>query len=240
MSELNARICIAWLAITEDIMDYQAARKHMVECQVRPNDVTDLTIQHALETVPREIFLSANLRELAYVEREHVYGPTDGVRRVMLTPRDFAKLLAAAKPKPGDHVLDVACGSGYSTAVLGSMCEMVIGLECDEALRESAQENLSQLSIDNTAIVDGNNDAGVPDQGPYDLIVIAAAIGREPTALLSQLKIGGRLATIWRQGRADKGVVFRRSQDGISMVSVFDAGTSYILDDFAPISEFTF
>ncbi|MEO0319341.1 MAG: protein-L-isoaspartate O-methyltransferase [Pseudomonadota bacterium] len=221
-------------------MDYQAARKHMVASQVRPNDVTDLALQKALEAVPREKFLPAHLRDIAYVEREHVYGATEGAQRVLLMARDFAKLLAVAKPRPGDHVLDVACGTGYSTAILANLCEMVIGLESDEKMRTIAQSLLSDLSIDNTAIVDGDVTAGDAAQGPYDLIVIAAAIAREPTNLLEQLKPGGRLVTIWRQGKADKGVMFRRSENSMSRVPYFDAGASHVLAPFAAEKEFQF
>ncbi|MEO1151793.1 MAG: protein-L-isoaspartate O-methyltransferase [Pseudomonadota bacterium] len=221
-------------------MDYQAARKHMVASQVRPNDVTDLALQKALETIPRERFLPAHLRDIAYVEREHVYGAQDAAQRVMLMARDFAKLLAVAKPRTGDHVLDVACGTGYSTAVLGHLCEMVVGIESDEKLRTKAQGLLSELSIDNTAVVDGDVTTGDAAQGPYDLIVIAATIAREPTVLLEQLKPGGRLVTIWRQGKADKGILFRRTESGISRVPYFDAGASHVLAPFAAEKEFQF
>jgi len=75
-------------------MDFKAARRRMVDSQVRTNDVTDLRLQTALETVPREDFLPAELRDQAYVERELPYAPG----RSLMTVRDFAKLAAAAQP----------------------------------------------------------------------------------------------------------------------------------------------
>ncbi|MHA7872829.1 MAG: protein-L-isoaspartate O-methyltransferase family protein, partial [Hyphococcus sp.] len=119
-------------------MDYKAARRHMVVSQVRTNDVTDLRIQQAMETVPREVFLPTELRDQAYVEREIEYSPG----RWLLRARDFAKLLAAADPQEGDLVLNAVCGSGYSTGVLAQLSEMVVSLEKDEKLAAQAQENL--------------------------------------------------------------------------------------------------
>ena len=98
-------------------MDFKTARRHMVESQVRPNDVTDLRLQAALETTPREVFLPSELRAQAYVERELEYAPG----RRLLTVRDFAKLVAAAEPQADDLVLNAVCGSGYSTAVLAQL-----------------------------------------------------------------------------------------------------------------------
>lgn len=118
-------------------MDFKAARRHMVDSQVRTNDVTDVRLQAALENTPREVFLPSELRGQAYVERELEYSPG----RRLLTVRDFAKLAAAADPQPGDLVLNAVCGSGYSTAVFAQLTEMVVALESDEALCAKAQEN---------------------------------------------------------------------------------------------------
>ena len=83
-------------------MNFSTARRRMVESQVRPNDVTDLRLQTALEETPREKFLPVELHDQAYVEREHVYAPG----RTLITVRDFAKLAAAAEPKAGELVLN--------------------------------------------------------------------------------------------------------------------------------------
>lgn len=218
-------------------MDYTVARRRMLNSQVRTNDVTDLRLQAALETIPRERFLPPELRDQAYVEREIPYA--DGRR--LLTIRDFAKLAEAAEIAPTDLVLDVACGAGYSTAVLASLAEMVVAVEADEALAAAAQETLSALDINNAAVVTGDPAKGAPDQGPYDVVFIGGgAVAVEPETLLAQLKDGGRLAAIRREGGVSRGVVWRRDGDAIGARTVFDARTAAVLPEFEAPKTFRF
>ena len=217
-------------------MDFALARRTMVASQVRTNDVTDLRLQAALEATPRERFLPGELRALAYVEREIAYAPG----RRLLTPRDFAKLLAAADPRPTDLVLDVACGSGYSTAVLAQLSEMAVGLESDERLAQSAQENLVAVGAPNAAIIVGDPAQGAARQGPFDLIFVGAAIEVEPKTLLGQLTDGGRLATIQRMGGVFRGALWRRSGGAVAPAPCFDATTSAVLPGFAAPKGFRF
>lgn len=217
-------------------MDYQAARRHMVESQVRTNDVTDLRIQAAMETTPREIFLPVELRDQAYVEREIVYAPG----RHLLRARDFAKLVAAADPRPGDLVLNAVCGSGYSTAILAQLAEMVVSLESDETLASQAQENLTSLGFGNAAVITGSPWEGAKDQGPFDLIFLGGAIERRPEKLLQQLKQGGRLATILREDGMSRGGLYRRSGDTSAFTEMFDAATRSVLPGFERPKVFVF
>jgi protein-L-isoaspartate(D-aspartate) O-methyltransferase len=217
-------------------MDYKAARKHMVENQVRTNDVSDLRVLAMLEATPREIFLPAELRAQAYVEREVPFAP----KRRLLTPRDFSKLIAAADAKTSDIVLDVACGSGYSTAVLAGLAEMIVAVEPDEELAARAQENLLALGVDNAAVIVGDAASGAAKQGPFDLIFIGAAIEREPEALLAQLKDRGRLATIVRRDGVSRGVIYTKVGDAASSRVVFDATATAVLPGFERPKAFTF
>ena len=153
-------------------MDFAAARKHMVESQVRTNDVAEPRIQRAFETVERERFLPAELKSQAYADREIVYAPG----RSLITARDHAKLLHALEIDTGDLVLDVASGTGYSAAILSQLGEMIVCVENDESLAAKAQENWSAAGVVNAAVVTGAPNAGAPTQGPFDVIVIAAAI----------------------------------------------------------------
>lgn len=217
-------------------MDYKAARRHMVDNQVRTNDVSDLRILAVLETLPREAFLPAELKAQAYVEREVAYAPG----RRMLTPRDFSKLVAAADPKPGEIVLDVAPGAGYSTAVLAGLAEMVVAVEPDEKLTTRAQETLQSLGIDNAAVIVANPATGAPKQGPFDVIFLGAPIELEPTALLAQLKDGGRLATILRRDGVSRGTIYTKTGSAISARTVFDAAATTVLPGFERAKTFVF
>lgn len=216
--------------------DFTAARRHMLDSQVRPNDVTDLRIQKALETTPREHFLPPDLAEQAYVEREIAYAPG----RSMITARDFAKLLAALSPKPSDLALDVASGSGYSTAVLARLVETAIAVENDEALALKAQEAWTELGVDNAVSLTAQTKDGAPKQGPFDLILIAGVIEVEPETLLKQLKPGGRLGAIRRSGPVAKGVIWTRSGDAFASAALFDSSARQTLPGFERPKLFVF
>jgi protein-L-isoaspartate(D-aspartate) O-methyltransferase len=218
-------------------MDYRAARKHMVDSQVRTSDVTDLRLQAALEDTPREVFLPPPLRPQAYIERDVGYAPG----RRLITARDFARLIDALDPNPSDLALDVACGSGYATAVLTRLCEMVVAVERDETLCAKAQENLAEIGADNSAVVTSEPAKGCPTQGPYDAILIASgAIAVEPTALFDQLKEGGRLAAVRREGAVARGVLWRKDGDVVAPRILFDAAVSGVLPEFTAPKRFTF
>ena len=218
------------------MMDFKTARRRMVDSQVRTNDVTDLRLQAALETVPKEKFLPAALREQAYVERELPYAPG----RMMMTARDFAKLVAIADPRPGDLCLNAVAGTGYSTAVLARLVDMVVAVEADEALAATAQEVLTELDVANAAVITGDCVEGVPNQGPFDLIFIGGVIEIRPDALLAQLKDGGRLVAVQRCGGVSRGVVYRRSGDAFACTEKFDATAKSVLPGFAAVKAFVF
>jgi protein-L-isoaspartate(D-aspartate) O-methyltransferase len=217
-------------------MDFEAARKHMVDSQVRTNDVTDPRIQRAFETVPRERFLPAELRDRAYIDREIGYAPG----RALITARDFSKLLSALEIDRTDLVLDVAAGSGYSSAILAQLGEMVVVVENNDDLATKAQANWSEAGVVNAAVINAEPLLGAPKQGPFDVIVIAAAIEAEPAALLKQLKDGGRLGAIVRIGNAARGVVWRRSGAAFAAHDVFDAAAKTIPEGFTRPKAFVF
>ena len=217
-------------------MNFSTARRRMVESQVRPNDVTDLRLQTALEETPREKFLPVELHDQAYVEREHVYAPG----RTLITVRDFAKLAAATEPKAGELVLNAVAGTGYSTAILSQLVDMVVAVESDEKLAALEQENLTALGISNAAVLSGDTALGAADQGPFDLIFIDGAIEQRPEKLLSQLKDGGRLAAILRQKGVSRGVIYRRSGEAFACTEKFDAATRVILPGFETRKSFVF
>jgi protein-L-isoaspartate(D-aspartate) O-methyltransferase len=217
-------------------MDYAIARRRMIDSQVRTNDVPNLRVQEAMERIPRETFLPGELRDQAYVEREHAYSPG----RRMLTARDFSKLVAVADPHPGDLVLDIACGSGYSAAVLAALSEMVVAVESNSDLASTAQDNLSALDINNAAVIVGELKEGAPGQGPFDLIFIGAAVSKIPDGLFAQLKDGGRLATILREGGVSRGVIFTRNGEAVARRARFDARSSAILEGFETPKTFVF
>src|SRR5690242_8192984 len=115
----------------------------MIDSQVRPNDVTDKRLIAAMAAVPREAFVPANRRAVAYADAVVETGPG----RAMMSPRDFSKLVNAAAIRETDRVLDVAAGSGYSSAVLVRLAAGVVALEQDEAAAKALGESLAKAGV---------------------------------------------------------------------------------------------
>ena len=176
---------------------FAEARRHMVASQLRPNKVTDDRLTDAMEAVPRELFVPKALRGVAYLDEDIEIA--EG--RHLMEPMVLARLLQAAGVRADDIVLDVGCASGYSTAVIARLAGTVVGVESDAELAARATGLLTDLEVDNAAVVEGAFDAGLPDQGPYDIIVLNGAVPDVPAALLDQLADGGRLLAVVRADR---------------------------------------
>ena len=155
------------------------ARINMVENQIRPSDVTDLRIQGAMRSIPRELFLPKTVRSLAYSEERLEIVPG---RRV-IEPRTMAKMIQAAEIKATDLVLVVGASTGYAAAIASKLGAAVVALEEDASLVESAVANYSHLNIDTVAAVQGPLLEGHSSQAPYDVILIDGGVEQVPAAL---------------------------------------------------------
>jgi protein-L-isoaspartate(D-aspartate) O-methyltransferase len=176
--------------------DFAARRTMMVDNQVRPNDVTKFPIIEAMLAIPREVFVPGAKREAAYVGENLDLGGG----RVMLEPRTLAKMLDALDIGPGDLVLDIGCGLGYSAAVIARMAEAVVAVEEDAGLAGQAEALLAAEGCDNAAVIEAPLSAGSAKHGPYDVIAVQGAAETVPQVLLDQLKEGGRIGAIFMEG----------------------------------------
>ncbi len=201
------------------MIDFAAAREAMVDCQVRPSDVTRFPIIEAMLAVPREAFLPEAQRPIAYLGEHIPIAPG----RVLLDPRVFAKMLDAINVGPTDLVLDIGAGYGYSSAVLARMSEAVIALEELPELAGAAEALLSEQSVDNAIVEAGPLAAGVPGQGPFDAIFVEGGVDVIPEAITDQLKMGGRIVAIFLEGRGGQARLGIKMDHGISWRRVFDA-----------------
>jgi protein-L-isoaspartate(D-aspartate) O-methyltransferase len=220
-------------------MDFARARRAMVDSQVRPNDVTDLRIVGAMLEVPRERFVPAPQQALAYADFDVPVADSKGGRRCLLKPMVLAKLLQAVDLQETDHVLDVGCATGYSSALLARLAGSVIALEEDAALARFAQDALVSSGETRVDVVTGPLTAGWPAAAPYDLIFLNGAIEVVPPALAPQVKPGGRLAAVVGKGPATKAMLYRWVDGDLSGWSVFDAGAA-LLPGFSAPSAFVF
>src|SRR5258706_7822207 len=165
------------------MQDYAAQRQTMVDAQVRTNDVTDPRIHDAMRTVPRERFVPASKQALAYADAvvEVAHG------RYLLDPRTFSKLLQLADVGPDDTVLDVACATGYSTAILARLARSVVALEQDADLVRVAVDAIVSVGASNATVVQGSLVEGVQNRAPFNVIFVNGAVGARPAVLLAQL-----------------------------------------------------
>lgn len=219
------------------LMDYVKARKHMVDSQVRPNDVTDIGLQQAMENIAREDFVPANKRAMAYAEMDIELAPG----RFLLRARDFSKLVHSARVTADSLILDVGCGYGYSTVVLAQLGDMVMALENEPELASMAEKKIAGLDVSNAVVVTGPLATGLPDQGAFDVIIMASGVLEcAPDSLLAQLKEGGRLACILLQNGIASVMLYTRSGANIGQRVIFEAATKARFSAFRQEPTFRF
>ncbi|WP_232372195.1 protein-L-isoaspartate O-methyltransferase family protein [Acuticoccus mangrovi] len=221
--------------------DEAVLRTRMVNNQLRTFDVTDHRVQDAMLTVPRERFVPADQRVIAYsdeaiaIQRDEVGRPT----RTMTYPAVLGRLLQLARVQDEDVVLLVGAGLGYTAAVLGQLASSVIALECDSELAERATANLEQNDVTNVVVVNGPLETGYPSEAPFDIVFIDGAIAVEPTALFDQLKDGGRLVVIEGEGLAGRARLYTKGPSGVSRREAFNA-VAGLLPGFTKAPTFVF
>ena len=200
-------------------MDFAQARDQMVESQVRTNDVTDPRILGAMRTLPRERFAPAHKKTLAYGELELEVAPG----RVLMRPRDLAKLVHALGAEGGERGLEIAGATGYGAAVLAACCKEVVTLDPDPELSFAARAALESAGVANVQTVSTTAIDGWADGAPYDVIMLNGSAEIVPEAWLAQLAPGGRLGVIVRQGAAGSARIYTKSGETIAYRVAFDA-----------------
>lgn len=203
--------------------DFASRRVMMVDTQVRPQDVTKFPIIAAMLAVPRERFVPDAAREAAYAGHNITLAP----RRVMLEARSFAKLLDALDILPGDKVMDLGAGLGYSSAVLAEMGTSVVAVEEDPTMAAAATSKLDGIA----KVVTGPLVQGSAADGPFDIILVQGAAEAFPPALEAQLKEGGRIGVIFMEGALGIAKIGHKLDGKISWRFCFNA-TAPVLPGF--------
>lgn len=169
--------------------DFKVARQQMVESQLRARGISTPRVLEAMLKVPRHEFVPETLRDEAY--EDHPVPIGDG--QTISQPYVVALMLESLQVSRNDKVLEVGTGSGYATALLAELAAQVFSIERHPALADRACTVLKHLGYSNVQVVTGDGSLGLPDRAPFDAILVSAAARELPSALLIQLREGGRM-----------------------------------------------
>lgn len=164
-------------------------RRRMLDEQLIPRGIRDEAVLAAMGSVPRELFVPPDQVDYAYHDRPLPI--EDG--QTISQPYIVALMTELASVSPNDRVLEIGAGSGYAAAVLGSIAERVFTIERHSRLAELARSRLAAAGIANVQVIVGDGTVGLPDEAPFDAILVTAAGPDVPKPLLEQLAVGGRL-----------------------------------------------
>jgi len=218
---------------------FSTARQKMVDGQVRPGDVTDNRIIDAMLAVPREAFVPASQRALAYLDLDLDVSEGGSAKRFLIKPLVIAKMLQAADIKDTDNVLVAGCAAGYTAALVAKLAGRVTATESDPAMAAKARDVLAELGLGNVTFRAGAPAEGDPANAPYDVIVLDGATGITPDRLYRQLKDGGRLVGVFAMTQPQRAMIVTNSQGDFGNRTLFDAAVP-VLPGLEPVPAFVF
>jgi protein-L-isoaspartate(D-aspartate) O-methyltransferase len=218
---------------------FAAARQNMVDCQVRPSDVTDNRIIDAMLAVPREAFVPENLRAMAYLDLDLDISEAGSAKRYLIKPVVIAKMLQAAEIGDIERVLVTGWATGYAAAVVARLAGQVTATESDSGQAAKASAVLAELKLGNVSFQAADAAEGYPANAPYDVIVLDGATEILPDRLFGQLKEGGRLVGVFAMSRPPRATIVTRSHGDFGHRALFDA-TVPVLPGLERRPEFVF
>lgn len=169
--------------------DFAAERERMVARQIAARGIADPRLLAAMRDVPREAFVPDHLRARAFDDSPL---PIEAGQTIS-QPYIVALMIEAARLRADDRVLEIGAGSGYAAAVMAQLAGRVFAVERHAVLARLAAARMERLGFANVTIVEGDGSKGLPDEAPFDAILVAATGPDVPEVLLEQLAEGGRL-----------------------------------------------
>ena len=166
-----------------------AARRKMVERDLKGRDITDPKVLEIMGRVPRQLFVDSSLASQAYADHPLPIGEGQTISQ----PYIVALMTQILQIKPGERVLEIGTGSGYQAAVLAELTDQVYTIEIRESLTKQAAQRLKQLGYDKVQMKYGDGYFGWEEAAPFDAIIVTAAANHIPPPLIKQLQEGGRL-----------------------------------------------
>ena len=175
---------------TKSVQDpYTQKRYQMVERQIQWRGIKDTLVLKAMRNVPRHLFVPSYIKDQAYMDSALPIGEGQTISQ----PYIVAFMTEALQLKSGEKVLEIGTGSGYQAAVLAEIVKEVYSIEIVQSLGLQAERLFNKLGYKNIHVKIGDGYRGLPEQAPFDAVIVTAAPGHIPQPLVDQLKKGGRM-----------------------------------------------
>jgi protein-L-isoaspartate(D-aspartate) O-methyltransferase len=202
--------------------DFATPRQNMVDGQIRPSSVTDWRIIDAMRAVPREAFVPASQRSLAYLDLDLDVSGAGAVPQYLIKPVVTARLLQAADITDTDNVLLVGSATGYAAALAAKLAGRVTATASDESTATQAREILGGLGFGKVTVRTAKAAEGYAPDSPYDVIILNGATEIVPNELYEQLRLGGRLIGVFVADRLQRATIVTRSHCDFGSRVLFD------------------
>lgn len=177
-----------FIAFRQEMVEQITLHARLVGDRTGRPELSD-RVMSVMADVPRHEFVPVELRQFAYMDSPLPIG----FDKTISQPFIVALMTDLLEVEPTNDVLEIGTGLGYQAAVLAQLCKTVFSIEIIDELANSAERRLSDQKVRNIQLRVGDGSQGWPDHAPYDRILVAAAPELVPTALLNQLKPGGRM-----------------------------------------------
>lgn len=216
-------------------IDYAKAREFMVEQQVRPWDVLDPRVLDALAAIPRDAFVPAAHRALAYADLALPLGHGE----VMMKPVVEGRMLQALALEPGDEVLEIGTGSGFVTACLGRLAREVVSLDRHAEFTAAARARLDETALGGNVRLETGDAFQWNTDRRFDAVCVTGAVDSIPPRFLEWLRPDGRLFVVRGRAPVMEAVLVRNGVNAPRIESLFETDLPY-LAGAAPVPAFTF
>ena len=217
-------------------MDISKARRNVIEQQVRPWGGLNLRANQALSDIPRENFVPEDFQGLVFADIEIPL--SDNAK--MFSPKIEGRILDSINVQSDESVLEIGTGSGYFTAVLGTLAGSVVSIEIDQALSASAKKNIDALAIHNVDLQVSDASTADFSKQKYDVIVLSCSLNAQSQKLNELLNTGGRLfAIIGTKNKMQATLITRISDNEWQAKSIFETHLDYMQGQ-EPVVAFAF
>lgn len=198
---------------------FEQARINMVKNQVMPNNVTNENILNVMLNTPKHMFVSHEWESVCYFDGRVPLAPN----REILSAQTIGKMLQALELKGHESVIEIGCGTGYTTALLSQLCNRVVAVESIHDIAIKAAHTITALNLKNVSIKQAELASGAPEPSQYDAIFVNGALTHIPNTLLSQLADGGKIVMLKRSGKLCTAVLIVKSNNHLNETDLFTA-----------------